>query len=83
MAEAVEVATDAPIPYIGKSIDLTNPVMVIALTVALVAGMTLWNMADDWGSTLATRISAAFASLTGYNPSSGESASDEAPIGGS
>jgi hypothetical protein len=65
MSDAIEEATEAPIPFVGKSVDLTNPTMLFAVTVAMVAGATLWNMADSIGANLAARINSFLANLTG------------------
>jgi hypothetical protein len=65
MSDAIEEATDVPIPFVGESVDLTNPVMVGAVVFALIAGATLWNMAENIGSNFANRINASLAGLTG------------------
>jgi hypothetical protein len=79
---SLEDATEATLPFIGDSVDLTNPMAVLTLVVSLVAGFTMWNMADSWGETLAQRVSTAFGSLAGFNPSTGQSTDNQAPVGG-
>lgn len=67
MSDAIEEATEAPIPFVGKSVDFTNPVLVAAVMVAMIAGATLWNMADSIGASFASRINTFLAGLTGGN----------------
>lgn len=80
---ALDDATDATLPFLGDTVDLTNPVAVAVMFVSLVGGFALWNMAGDVGDTVAQRIIAFVSDLTGTNPATGEDSSNEAPLGGS
>lgn len=69
--------TEAKIPFSGDTVDLTNPMAVAALAVALILGFTLWNMADSVGSNLASRINSGIGALIGVNPATGEESNGE------
>jgi hypothetical protein len=65
--------TEAKIPFMSESVDLTDPKAVLSIVVALIAGFTLWNMTDDIGQNLASRVNSAIGAVIGVNPSTGES----------
>jgi len=67
MSDAIEEATNAKLPFGMGEVDLTNPVMVAAIVVALTAGATLWNMADSIGAEFASRINTFLSGLTNSN----------------
>ena len=65
---ALQELTEAKIPFTGEEVDLlsTNAVY---LVVALVAGFTIWNMADDIGGNLASKVNSFIGNfLPGGNP---------------
>jgi hypothetical protein len=80
MSDAIEEATNAKLPFGMGEVDLTNPVMVVALAIALTAGATMWNMADSIGAGFASRINAWLAGLT--NTDVGGSSSGPGTNGG-
>jgi hypothetical protein len=67
--------TEATIPFIGETVDLTNPMAVIYLAISLIAGFTLFNMSDDIGSYAASRVNSALSAIIGFNPSTGDDGS--------
>lgn len=73
MSDPIEEATNARLPFGMGEVDLTNPVMVAALVVALTAGATLWNMADSIGANLAQNFNSFLGNIIGQNPATGNS----------
>ena len=69
---ALEDATDAQLPYGLGSVSLTDPVALVTLAISLIAGMTLWNMADSIGSNFAARINGLLGGILGTNPATGQ-----------
>jgi len=65
--------TEAKIPFIGETVDLTDPMAVATLAVSLIAGFTLFNMTDGIGQYFANRVNSGLSAVIGFNPSTGES----------
>ncbi len=65
--------TEAKIPFIGETVDLTDPMAVVYLVISLIAGFTLFNMSDGIGQFAADRVNSALSTVFGFNPSTGES----------
>lgn len=74
----LEDATEAQIPFIGESVSLTNPAMLLATAVSLIFGFVLFEMAGDIGRQIAARVNAGLASALGTSVGS-ESGDDSVP----
>lgn len=59
------------LPFVGTSVDLTNPFGATMTIVALIVGFILFHMADAIGSQGAQRVNQALASLTGAEVADG------------
>jgi len=82
MSKAEEV-TEGTVPFIGKDFDLANPIQTLLLIVGLSIGFVVWHLADRMGDNGADFVAGLVANLTGYDPTSGESTDNTAPLGGS
>jgi len=63
----LEEATEAQIPFIGESVSLTNPTMLVTTAVSLILGFALFSMAEGIGDQLATSVNATLASALGMD----------------
>lgn len=74
MAGDLEDATDAKLPFGLGEVDLTDPMALIATVFALIAGATIWNMADGIGQNAASYVNSILGNIIGQNPATGETA---------
>jgi hypothetical protein len=71
MAGSLDDATDFRLPFGMGKLDITNPVGATVMFVALVGGMTVWNMADSIGERFSQRGNQYLARLTGVDVDGG------------
>jgi xanthosine utilization system XapX-like protein len=69
----LEEATDFQLPFGMGTVDVSNPASAVVAIVALVGGMTVWNMTDDIGENLAAQVNSMIGSVIGRNPATGQS----------
>jgi len=62
-----DAANDVPIPFVGESLDFTQPGQALMVVVALIAGATVWNMTDKIGASAANRLVSWIAEATNMN----------------
>jgi hypothetical protein len=65
------------LPFVGTSVDFTQPFTAVLTILALIVGFVLFHMADAIGSQGAQRVNQAIASLTGAEVADG--AGDDSP----
>jgi len=69
---ALDDATDAKLPFGLGEVDLTDPAALFATVIALIAGATIWNMADSIGQNAASTVNQFLGTILGTNPATGQ-----------
>jgi len=69
--------TEAPVPFYGRSVDLTEPTQLVVMVGLFIAGATLYHMTDAVGSTIGNALNSALGGVLGVNPATGSA--DDGP----